>query len=224
MYKLFIILSEKTNMNVELLQIRYRELCGFHSPPPRVIIHGLERDIRERLFLGRLERCGYGNNAKGSRKMLAALIQSTWSILALYLLGRIFFPNVSIEHDEAVVSVLGVSAAIYAGCLVNERAGHYSKWNYLASLFNDISKERTLDKSVIHRMGCLGQDILTMEMWNHYSFNPVFQEVLILSLLNQSSYDKTAASLELSKIYQQGITFNEAKALLSKLIFDSSVV
>lgn len=211
-------------MNVELLQSRYRELSGFHSLPDRIIIHELERDIRERLFLGRFERCGYGNSAKGSRKMLAAFIQTFWSILGMYLLGRIFFPCVSIVHDEAAVSALGVSAAIYAGCLVNERAGHYSKWNYIASLFNDISKERTLDKSVIHRMGCLGQDILTMEMWNHYSFNPVFQEILMLSLLNQNSYDTSVASLELSKIYQQGITFKEAKRLLSKLIFDSSIV
>ncbi len=191
----------------------------------------------EMVVLGHIESFGYFNKIGPKRRVLAALLQTLWSMMFLGLATLCFhkFWNNSCECDRSIdlegyIGFAALLAAIFGANFVRESRDVYSKFDYLAGVFNSII-QLDANKEILeynnankreHLLGCLAHDLITMNMWAHRSFTGIFNEVIkkavILDLHKNGVLGSHTLALKLEAIASHGINTDDAKDLISRYI------
>ena len=183
----------------------------------------------EKLLLGRWDVLGYGNGLSGTMRMFAAGIQTIFGfaiLLGVYFVldSRGFFgpkpqsgPDVGSAFATNVATTTSVLILLFTGSFIHERANLYSKWRYLADLFNSIiTLQNASLKHRDHILACHACDTLTLDMWAHESFRESFKLALRDAVRDKYKNDDLNYFNKLAEVARIGIGYEEALKLLGE--------
>lgn len=209
---------------------------GYQTPKPylnlcEIYINDPPVKHWETVFLGKSSLSGHWNNISGPKRILAAVIQTFWSALALTLILVIGFQFHRVDDwkAEQPIGFLTLITGIFGATFYHERTTIHEKWQYLAATFNSIlqidppagnGSKSGIGKYSIreHMLACLAHDILTMEMWAHRSFRAAFKEALERAIIHSVKGNPVIAYGKLEQIAIYGIDYDVAKDLISDYI------
>lgn len=205
---------------------------------PNIKITSLYRDknwlevLVEFLFLGQSQWTGYYNSIGAKRRVIAALIQTGWSITLLATAGLTLLESSKLIDKSNVVNACGIIAAIFGATFFREMKEIHSKWDYLAKTFNDIIKlppppkdgtTPTDEKKYSprdHLAACLAHDILVMNMWAHRSFRAFFKEIIVKAVIKRHEVNPTEITRQLEEIAKNGIDLRRVESLIQDYLED----
>jgi hypothetical protein len=182
----------------------------------------------ENLVLGQVGVFGYYNHLGAKRRIVAAAIQTFWSVAAMYYLGE-WMQGFEINPKQPIqpfyianiLNACGLIAAIFGAAFFREMKDIHNKWDYLAKTFNDTIKlpPKYSDDLAYnprdHLSACLAHDILTMNMWAHRSFRAFFKEMLEKAVREKHKNNELEINNQLLSIAQNGIAFADADELIT---------
>lgn len=183
-YKWFFI---KSSINsVKLKRDRYPDLDFSNLNSLIMSFMNLISEIIERWFFLKRSVFGYWNSNSMNKRFIGSIFIS--ALLTLFISN--YFLKLNDQLCENKLQQLATFAAIFSTLFWNERASYYSKWIYLANLYNEVIKEKPFvlgsetDDTVIYSYKdsltiALALDIVQMEMWSHDSFKDIIESCLI---------------------------------------------
>lgn len=192
----------------------------------------------ETAFLQKFDRNGYYNSCSGNLRLWATFVVACLvSGMALVFAGLAY--GLCLHFGAAVLEVkfdfISLSAAAFVftgfwiGLFWQEKSRIYSKWEYLAILYNDVigrpvtSRDMYSERDILRI--ALAMDILKLEMWAHSSFDSVFKEILADAIHADLKLDKATAEEEVRHLCTTGIDRKRAdKYLLDYQMFVASVI
>lgn len=152
----------------------------------------LASEILERWILLKRTCFGYWNNVSSNLRLMLSAVLSLSVLVVLHQFG-VFNSYQSKEWLR-----LTVFGAVFVTHFFHERSSYYEKWIYLANLYNEVLKAQpyvlgreALSSNVYsyrHSLEvALVYDMVSMEMWSHSSFYPIFEVVLVDALKRKHS-------------------------------------
>lgn len=168
----------------------------------------------EAILLLKVSFFGYWNGVNMNLRFFGViLISGIWTLPVLFLHFK--FTNY-ITHAVVLTSY----AAIFATIFWQERSSYYSKWSYLANLYNEVLKAKphlpknALLKTEYHSYRrsldvALAMDIVQMEMWSHDSY----EQLVVKSLKEAHSYKYERNYKDDTELYNKAIQMTKKEVL-----------
>lgn len=182
--------------NAELVYVRDDREEGFS---------GLIKWVVEYLLLCRFDQLGYKNGLSGSLRVFSSAIISFYAFSLFYLL-QLFIGKATDGYDAIVFSV-GVFGVVFW----RERTSLYSKWRYLAHLYNESLKaDCELSSDILTT--ALAIDILDIDMWAHRSFRRVFYQTV------KASFNDSGIQRDVDEFLRTGVKRQEVRDVLSSAL------
>jgi hypothetical protein len=202
--------------------------CFPHDPERIAVV--IRRDLRngigetldylfETQVLHKRSRYGYFNSTAGNRRIWPALLiaieiyvctgaVATFALLSLLPIKNLIALNYSIELEQILAGAL-VFVGTWLGLFWQEKRHLYSKWQYLAGLYNTViqaghSGEKLYCTRDVARVA-LSVDILELEMWAHKSFREEFRSTLADAIEKAHLAEPHVAEALNSKLTTNGI-------------------
>lgn len=178
----------------------------------------------EVVLLQKISLFGYWNNVNMNLRFAGiAVVSLNGTMVIMLLTGENVLP-LSTSHPVST-STITAFGAIFATVFWQERSAYYSKWSYLANLYNEVLKAKpSMPQNALtaeyhsYRKSldiALAMDIIQMEMWSHPSYEPIVTQALkdAYHLIQNREFKSNSEFYSVTKL----LTKKDATALLYQL-------
>lgn len=171
-------------------------------------------------FFAKLDATGYYNNVRANLRIISAGFTAAF----VFTFGFWIYSSLAITLNPSwptsAESVIATSTigflTLWTGLFWNEKVSIHKKWEYLASLYNEILRTDFAKKSEYPKRAllenALALDILQLEMWSHESYAEFFRTALEEAI--HVSRERSEADWICKGLSSKGILANEAKEYL----------
>ena len=167
-------------------------------------------------ILNRYSFFGYKNSVRSNAKLCASFLTSSLILILFFVLfallsGSDICPLVSTKEI-----ILGWGGFLVSSFTI-ERKILYDKWQYLASLYNNIIGKPTNAPERNALNIALAIDLLDMEMWSHRSFRDFFYDTMIEAVEFDMKQKERKVSFDTENIRKKAVSKEHIRMLFDQL-------